>query len=69
MSYAFPVVVKQTFDETKAKRSTFLHKEGEGYWWNYCDLSNPGADYKTCSDGFFPTLTDAEIDLFNTHGV
>lgn len=70
MSYAFPVIVEQTFDETKTKRSTFLHKEGEGFWWNYCDLSLPlGTEYKRCSDKMFPTLTDAKIDLFNTHGV
>ena len=68
MSYQFPYIVKQIFDEKKEQRLTFYVKDHR-FWWNYCDLRRePGADYPRCSDDYFPTLTDAEIDAFNRFG-
>lgn len=61
---------KVVWDEAKKKRLTFHFEWGKpGFWWNYCDLDRRGEDYQRCSDGTFPTLTEAEIDAYRVWGM
>ena len=64
----FPLIVKQIFDEKKEQRLTFFAHDSK-FWWNYYDSKRTHKDrYQRCSDDYFPTLTDAEIDAYNRFG-
>lgn len=66
MSYNY--VVKTVWNESKTERLTFL-VDNHRFWWNYYDSKRTWKDeYQRCSDDYFPTLTDAEIDAFNRFG-
>lgn len=68
MSYQFPCVVKQIFSEDKTERLTFMAQDHK-FWWNYYDSKRTHLDeYQRCSEDYFPTLTDAEIDAFDRFG-